>query len=206
MDMTFAEWCESFAMQVDPALRHAKTLHHLLFEEWMSQFRAPEATQVSPDVAHVNRLAWAGYAERDGNINPTVTGASWVYVFESLRGDYIKIGTSSLLLKRFKTLQRHLPFDIRIALLVDGGRPLEKALHRVFAGQRTKGEWFFVADLPPHATGKSRVYMIERYLCGMPVIDKADPCSVMQRAMRELRPFHEKAAIQTASKPEGGAS
>lgn len=61
-------------------------------------------------------------------------------------GDFIKIGYTSCIEKRFSSLDASVPFDIALEATVPGDRELETSLHRAFAHERVKGEWFRRSD------------------------------------------------------------
>lgn len=54
----------------------------------------------------------------------------------------MKIGVSSDVEKRRRTLRRGLPFDIEIIFAGPGSHAMERTLHRQFADSRLGGEWF----------------------------------------------------------------
>lgn len=56
--------------------------------------------------------------------------------------DFIKIGKSVDPEARLKSFSPWLPFPIELQAEVDGGIGLEKAIHREFASDRYRGEWF----------------------------------------------------------------
>ncbi len=65
-----------------------------------------------------------------------------VYILEC-RGLY-KIGRTNNLEERLKSLQTSNPFDIQVMHLIftRDTVQVEEALHLIFAGNRTQGEWF----------------------------------------------------------------
>lgn len=71
------------------------------------------------------------------------TRIGYVYLIQSPTGHY-KIGHTSNPDKRIKTFESKLPFEIEFIHLIctEDRFALEKELHRKFAQQRVRGEWF----------------------------------------------------------------
>jgi hypothetical protein len=58
--------------------------------------------------------------------------------------EFCKIGFtgSSTAQRRIEEIQNHCPYELRLILETSGGRPLEQALHTIFAPFNHRGEWF----------------------------------------------------------------
>ncbi len=67
--------------------------------------------------------------------------SSVVYVIDGGRSFY-KIGTTTDLATRLRTLQASSPVPLTVICQGPGGQPLERALHQQFAHRRAHGEWF----------------------------------------------------------------
>lgn len=67
----------------------------------------------------------------------------WIYVLDNQMGHY-KIGKSTTLNTRIKTLKIQLPFPVTIAYVFKdvNCHQAERALHKLFASKRKNGEWF----------------------------------------------------------------
>jgi DNA-binding transcriptional regulator YdaS (Cro superfamily) len=63
-------------------------------------------------------------------------------VYFARAGDAVKIGTAKNPAKRLATLQCGVAEILHVERLMEGGREVETALHRRYAGQRLRGEWF----------------------------------------------------------------
>lgn len=83
--------------------------------------------------------------EREGDFFPTATKPhdGFVYFIQADSGP-IKIGFTRDLRQRISSLEGH--ERLRLLAAFDGGRKLEKRLHRLFRPHRKRGEWFW-----PHA-------------------------------------------------------
>jgi excisionase family DNA binding protein len=68
--------------------------------------------------------------------------SGFVYFIQAESGGLIKIGTALDPLVRLINLQSGSPLRLVILGCLRGGRTLEQALHREFAGQRQHFEWF----------------------------------------------------------------
>lgn len=66
---------------------------------------------------------------------------SIVYVIDGGNGFY-KIGSTSNLESRLRTLQASSPCPLTVVMQGPGSFHLERALHRQFAHRRAHGEWF----------------------------------------------------------------
>lgn len=62
-------------------------------------------------------------------------------VYLLVSGDKVKIGTTSNLVSRVKALRTSNP-EARIALVLNGNKSTESALHAKYAKYRISGEWF----------------------------------------------------------------
>ena len=67
---------------------------------------------------------------------------SYVYFIQGENGGAIKIGTTTDLANRLKTLQTGYPDTLRCLLLLRGNTKLESQLHEEFKAYRLSGEWF----------------------------------------------------------------
>lgn len=65
-----------------------------------------------------------------------------VYFIEAGDGGPIKIGVAGDVAKRFKALQATNPIPLRLLAIIDGGHADERRLHKRFASERLRGEWF----------------------------------------------------------------
>jgi hypothetical protein len=65
-----------------------------------------------------------------------------VYFVEAEGLDRIKIGTATDIEKRFAELRTMSPVPLKLLAAVQGGVPVEQALHDRFAADRLHGEWF----------------------------------------------------------------
>jgi hypothetical protein len=57
-------------------------------------------------------------------------------------GDFVKIGITSDIEGRLRALESCNPHTLTVIALLRGGRALERALHKRFAEQRHRDEWF----------------------------------------------------------------
>lgn len=84
---------------------------------------------------------------------------SWVYMMYC--GGRIKIGTTVDLAHRLTHIQGSNPLPVSVIWAIGGGRLTEKALHKEFAAERIRGEWFdlsdqirnFIDDMDAHTNG-----------------------------------------------------
>lgn len=65
-----------------------------------------------------------------------------IYFIQSVDGGLIKIGHADNVIQRFKDIQTHSPIKLRILKVIEGGRTLEKELHKRFVELISHGEWF----------------------------------------------------------------
>jgi Meiotically up-regulated gene 113 len=63
-------------------------------------------------------------------------------VYFARGGDFIKIGVTKRTRERLTSLQTASPTRLEIILALPGGEEQEKHLHRKFATDRERGEWF----------------------------------------------------------------
>ncbi|TPM27754.1 GIY-YIG nuclease family protein [Mesorhizobium sp. B2-2-2] len=64
------------------------------------------------------------------------------HVYFMKAGKAVKIGRSTNLRSRFKSLQTGSAIDARIVKILPGGKRREKEFHKRFAEYRLRGEWF----------------------------------------------------------------
>lgn len=64
------------------------------------------------------------------------------HVYFVRSGDFIKIGWSSHFVRRVDHLRGMAPQHLELVGILEGGRKLERLLHRQFAAQREHREWF----------------------------------------------------------------
>ncbi|EBX1651016.1 TPA: GIY-YIG nuclease family protein [Salmonella enterica] len=65
-----------------------------------------------------------------------------VYVLSSKKTGLTKIGYSSNIPQRIKSLGNSGPYCLKLECLIPGGRETENMLHRKFAAKRKHGGWF----------------------------------------------------------------
>ncbi len=115
---------------------------------------------------------------------PYVPG--WTCLYGIKCGDFLKIGITRTLGRRFEDIQKCNPNKCRIAIehrvATSGAIFAERFLHETFAKQRLHGEWFAIkpADVRPHLkeaakraaiVAEIRMRVTERY----PAYDENDP-------------------------------
>lgn len=71
---------------------------------------------------------------------------SYVYFVHATESGRIKIGTADDPVRRLATLQTGSPEQLDLIGTLPGGRALEARLHRDFARERLRGEWFECSD------------------------------------------------------------
>ena len=71
---------------------------------------------------------------------PKVIGHGHVYFLRA--GNVVKIGHSTNLRSRFKSLKTGIAEDARVVKALPGGRNREREFHKRFAEYRLRGEWF----------------------------------------------------------------
>lgn len=69
-----------------------------------------------------------------------LTGQPVVYFMRC--GALHKIGATTDLAGRLRTVRSHNPHPVHVVMALPGGYPLERALHRAFHTDRVHGEWF----------------------------------------------------------------
>lgn len=69
---------------------------------------------------------------------------SCVYFIEG--GGFVKIGRTTHLASRLRSLQAASPVPLTVAFVLEGGCDVETALHRHFAASRRHGEWFALPE------------------------------------------------------------
>lgn len=79
------------------------------------------------------------------------SATSYVYVIGPRYLRPVKIGVTTNLEKRLKSIQTGNPEQLSVLWATEGGRDLEHALHEQFAAERQAGEWFLFEDRDPLA-------------------------------------------------------
>ena len=74
----------------------------------------------------------------------TISADSVVYVVAC--GDFVKIGTTTNLSMRIKTLDAMNPYPVRLLASIKGAHGAEATLHRHFRSSHHRGEWFKLTD------------------------------------------------------------
>lgn len=74
---------------------------------------------------------------------------SSIYVIKATGTNLVKLGFSTNVPKRLKSLQTACPYDLEVLATWPGIKANEKALHLKFAQYRRSGEWFEVGDWLP---------------------------------------------------------
>jgi len=91
----------------------------------------PERVALPPTPVDVEQVTGAGY----GRFHAIPDVGEVVYYMRI--GDRVKIGMSTNLRKRLESINPE-----ELLAIEKGGRPIEAARHKQFAGLRTHGEWF----------------------------------------------------------------
>ena len=65
-----------------------------------------------------------------------------VYFVQRAKDNAIKIGHTDCFQNRVRRLKSELQMPVDVLCIIDGGRPIEKALHAQFSKTRIDGEWF----------------------------------------------------------------
>lgn len=86
-----------------------------------------------------------------------------VYLLGAEGLDLVKIGTTTDIDRRVRTMQTGLPLTLSVLWTCEGGRDLERALHDKFRVHNRRGEWFDLTSL-------------------------GDPVAVVSEAVRSLAP------------------
>lgn len=116
--------------------------------------RVPEPQRAELVARHgIDLEGWAREAKaprpaRQGKPAPIevpVPAGHCVYFIQGVDGGPIKIGTSTDVESRLRTLQCASPVKLRVVGVVSGGVGLESQLHRRLALHRLHGEWFAAA-------------------------------------------------------------
>jgi hypothetical protein len=63
-------------------------------------------------------------------------------IYFILSGKRVKIGTTTNLDKRLKSLSTGNPIKLQVVAIMDGSYQTEKGIHDLFARYRREGEWF----------------------------------------------------------------
>ena len=77
---------------------------------------------------------------------PQLDIAGVVYFVEAPATGQIKIGFTTNIEARFKALSAHSGAELRLLATMPGTRRKERTLHRKFAADRVRGEWFRATD------------------------------------------------------------
>ena len=91
-----------------------------------------------------------------------------VYIIQSLDSGYVKIGYSHDVHGRVRSLENASGTALVVLRMIDGGRPVEKWMHKRFSHLRRRiGEWFdFHADMlsvvPPDVVPRVAKYVSRR--------------------------------------------
>ncbi|MEU0950659.1 GIY-YIG nuclease family protein [Streptomyces canus] len=75
----------------------------------------------------------------------------WAYAVRDSLSGLVKIGCTTNVEARLRTLRTGAPGDLELIWQAVGGRALEAHLHEVFRHQRVRGEWFEFAGTEPVA-------------------------------------------------------
>ena len=67
---------------------------------------------------------------------------SYIYFIETIDYDFIKIGISTNVSQRLKSLQSSCPLELRMLRYIKGGPKDEQYLHNRFAKYIVRGEWY----------------------------------------------------------------
>lgn len=110
-------------------------------------------------------------------VSRPVVSESIVYAIQA--GDRIKIGFTTDLPRRMHEMQTGSSVQLVCIGHCPGGQPLERALHKQFAGSRLHGEWF-------RLTGVERVELLKR-LSGEPYFIKLPRAGRAQMLGRKPR-------------------
>lgn len=107
-----------------------------------------------------------------------------VYVVQAGEDGLCKIGTTTGLDQRMRTLQSHSPLPLTLLGTVAGGRAMEASFHRQFARYRQHGEWFrfdasTLADVMARLSGEP--YVIALPPAGKGSMTKGRPSKFQRR-------------------------
>lgn len=75
----------------------------------------------------------------------------WAYAVRDSLSGLVKIGCTTNVPARLRSLRTGAPGDLELIWQAVGGRALEIHLHKVFHDQRVRGEWFEFTDAEPVA-------------------------------------------------------
>lgn len=81
-------------------------------------------------------------ASASGPVKPRAFEKGAGYVYFLVSGAYVKIGFTTKPAGRLSTLSTGLGTGVQAFVLVPGSRAMEARLHREFAGDRVRAEWF----------------------------------------------------------------
>jgi hypothetical protein len=86
------------------------------------------------------------FLPKDSAQRPNGSTRSAVVYFVRAGAGHVKIGTTSRLEHRLRSLQTGTSEPLTLLGTIDGGREVESAWHERFAHLRQRGEWFEAAD------------------------------------------------------------
>jgi hypothetical protein len=69
-----------------------------------------------------------------------------IYFLKSKKTNFLKIGTSTNISNRVKSLDAANPMDLKIEAVLQGSFQTESGLHDLFSHLNRKGEWFKIND------------------------------------------------------------
>lgn len=75
-------------------------------------------------------------------LRPAIPQSSTEVVYFIECGEFIKIGRTSDIDRRVKSLSRHTPSDLKVLATIPGDHTTEYDFHTRFFASRHKGEWF----------------------------------------------------------------
>jgi hypothetical protein len=103
----------------------------------------PKDLEVHKELAPSQRKRWIDKATfaACGRTKGPMDGESVIY-FISAGDDLVKIGHTTSLRSRLRSLRTSSPKEIRVLLVIAGNRDCEQELHRRFAAFRVCREWF----------------------------------------------------------------
>lgn len=78
--------------------------------------------------------------------NDEITAREPIIYFVAGGDDLIKIGHTTNLRARLRSLRTASPTELRVLLIIPGTRDNEQELHRKFSAHRVGGEWFSACD------------------------------------------------------------
>lgn len=109
-------------------------------------------------------------------LDATASSRSLVYIARNNCSGKIKIGWTIDLRKRLSALKSSSGADFHLIRTIDGGRRIEKWLHKKFAPQRIEGEWFryhpdMQSIIPPDEIIRPKQYVFRRDI-GLTVLER----------------------------------